>query len=55
MKKKLGRPPKPKAEKQSEKATVYLTKAEQAHLKALAKKEGLSLASLIMRPWREEK
>lgn len=51
--KKMGRPRKLKAEKQSKKVTVYLTPAEQARLERLAKKEGLPLAVLIMRPWRE--
>jgi hypothetical protein len=38
----------------SERVMVRLSKAERARLEALAKKEGLPLASLIMRPWREE-
>ena len=50
----MGRPLKPKAEKQSKRVTVYLTPGEQAHLEALAKKDGLPLAALIMRPWRKE-
>jgi len=49
-----GRPPKPPEEKLSEPVMVYLTKAERARLEALAKKEGITLASLIMRPWREK-
>ena len=53
--KKLGRPAKPKAEKQSKPVTVYLTPAERVRLEKMAKKEGLPLAVLIMRPWREEK
>ena len=52
--KKMGRPPRPPAEKQGERITVYLTKAERKRLEALAKVEGLSLASLVMRPWRKE-
>lgn len=51
----MGRPPKKKAEKQSERVMVYLTLRERARLEAMAKKEGLHLAALIMRPWREEK
>ena len=50
-----GRPPKKPEERQSEKVMVYLTKAERERLEDLATREGLSLASLIMRPWREEK
>jgi predicted HicB family RNase H-like nuclease len=50
-----GRPPKPPEQTLSERVMVRLSRAERARLEALAKKEGLSLASLIMRPWREEK
>lgn len=50
-----GRPPKPTEQALSERVMVRLSRTERAHLKALAKKEGLSLAALIMRPWREEK
>jgi hypothetical protein len=50
-----GRPPKPKAEKQSARVMLNLTQAERARLEKLAKAEGLPLATLIMRPWREEK
>ena len=49
-----GRPRKAIAEKQREKITVYLTTAERRRLEALAKKEGIPLAILIMRPWREK-
>ena len=48
-----GRPPKIPAEKQSERAVVYLTPAEFKRLEALAKDAGVSLASVIMRPWRD--
>lgn len=48
-----GRPPKPKEEKQSERTMVSMTKSERDRLDALARKEGMSLGSLIMRPWRE--
>ncbi len=44
----------PAAERKSVMVLVRLTEAEQAHLKALAATAGLSLAALIMRPWREE-
>lgn len=53
-KKRSGRPRKSLAEKQSERVMVYLTKAERTRLEKLAKRENLSLASLIMRPWREQ-
>ena len=49
-----GRPPKPPAEKHGEQIMVYLTKAERAWFEALAKQEGVPIAVLIMRPWREK-
>ncbi len=54
MAKKMGRPPKTKATKQGRQITFYLTEAEYTRVAAQAAKEGLSLAALIMRPWREE-
>ena len=48
-----GRPPKEPAEKWSERITVYMTTAERARLESLAEQEGVTLASLIMRPWRD--
>ena len=50
-----GRPPKAKAEKQSVHITVHLTPAECERLGKLAQEDDLSLAALIMRPWRKEK
>ena len=50
-----GRPRKSEREKQSERVMVYLTKTERMHLEELAKREGLSLSSLIMRPWRKKR
>ena len=50
-----GRPAKKKAEKQSMRVMVYLTPAEYRRFAAEAKKTGLSLAALVMRPWREKK
>ena len=49
-----GRPPKRPEEKQNEQVTVYLTRSEREKLEKQAREEGISLASLIMRPWREE-
>ena len=49
-----GRPPKPAECKQGEKVTVYMTRAERARLEGLAQQEGIPLATLIMRPWREK-
>jgi hypothetical protein len=50
-----GRPRKSQREKQSERVMVYLTQTERMRLEELAKREGLSLSSLIMRPWREKR
>ena len=49
-----GRPPRKPGERQSERITVYLTAAERERLGTLAKKAGISLAALVMRPWREK-
>ena len=49
-----GRPPKAKAEKQSEPLMVRVTPVERKRLEKLAKKEGVSLSVLIMRPWRDQ-
>jgi len=49
-----GRPRKAAREKQSERITVYLTPSERRQFERMAKKEGISLAELVMRPWREE-
>jgi hypothetical protein len=50
-----GRPRKSQREKQIERVMVYLTKAERMRLEELARREGLSLSSLIVRPWREKR
>ena len=49
-----GRPPKPARDKLSEKVMVYLTKAERAKLQAQAQEEGMTLAAMIMSPWRQK-
>ena len=49
-----GRPTRAPGEKQSERITVYLTAKERKRLGALAKKADISLAALVMRPWREK-
>lgn len=54
-KRRTGRPPKPPDQALSERIMVRLSRAERVRFEALAKKEGLPLAALIMRPWREEK
>jgi hypothetical protein len=50
-----GRPRKSRREKQGDRVMVYLTQTERRRLEQLAKREGLSLSSLIMRPWREKR
>ena len=49
-----GRPPKLGDEKQGKRVSVNLTLGEHAYLQELASKEGVSLAEIIMRPWREK-
>ena len=49
----MGRPPKPPAEKCGEQVNVRMTKRERAQMKAEAKRLGISLSALLMRPWRE--
>ena len=53
-KKRTGRPPKAPQEKQSEPVMVYLTPVERKRLGTQAAAEGISLAALVMRPWREK-
>jgi len=53
-KRRTGRPPKAKADKQARKVLLSLTEAEHARLSVLAKKAGLPLAVYLMSPWREE-
>ncbi len=53
-KKRTGRPRKAPEEKRSQPVMVYLTEDERVTLGALAEQEGVTLASLIMRPWRGE-
>ena len=52
-KKRTGRPPKDRDEKRSEAVMVYLTQDERKRLESLAKQDGETMASLIMRPWRD--
>ncbi len=53
-KRRTGRPPKSKAEKQSARVMVNLTPAARARLEALARKEGLPLATYILLILREK-
>ncbi len=51
--KRTGRPPIAPKERRSEPVMVYLTEDERFRLEALAEQEGVTLASLLMRPWRD--
>jgi hypothetical protein len=51
----MGRPPKPPAERYSEQANIRMTRAERARLDAEASRLGLTLSQLLMRPWRDPK
>jgi len=50
----MGRPPKPPGEKFSEMLSFKLTKAEKKRLLTEAKRLGISVSALLMRPWRKE-
>lgn len=50
--KRTGRPPKPIENRRSVSVMVYLTENERSRLASQAEQEGVTLASLIMRPWR---
>jgi len=49
-----GRPRKAKGEKQSKRIGVSATPSEYEYFQELACKEGVSLAAIVMRPWREK-
>ncbi|MFH1423309.1 MAG: hypothetical protein ABIH42_11440 [Planctomycetota bacterium] len=51
----MGRPPKRPDEKYSGQVLVHMTLRERAKLEKEAKKTGLSLSALLMRPWRDQK
>jgi len=53
-KKKAGRPPKAKQDKQAKRITVYLTPREFERFQEMASEAGVSLAEIVMRPWREK-
>ena len=54
-KKRMGRPPKPPDEKRSAQMCVRMTQAERKRLDAEAKRLGITVSDLLMRPWREGK
>ena len=50
----MGRPPKPPAERRDQVVSVSLTKAERRRIVAAARAAGITVAELLMRPWRRE-
>ena len=53
-KRRSGRPPMAPEDRRSRPVMVYLTESEHARLAGLAEQEGITLGSLILRPWRDE-
>jgi len=49
-----GRPPKARDAKQSKRISVNLTQGEYQYFQKLAREEGVSLAEIVMRPWRKK-
>jgi len=49
----MGRPPLPSHLKRGIVLSIRITREERVRLEAEAEKAGLSLAELLMRPWRE--
>ena len=49
----MGRPPFPKGTARQEIISLRVSEKERVRLKAEAKRQGVSLSELIMRPWRE--
>jgi len=54
-KRRMGRPPKPPADKYTEQVNVRMTASERELIEVQAQKQGVSLSAVLMRPWREEK
>ena len=54
-KSKMGRPPKPRNEKQGERVTVNMTREEREALTQDAARAGLSLASYLLDCWKQRK
>ena len=52
--KKMGRPPLPENKRRGASITLRVTARERARLKAEAKRQGVSVSDVLMRPWREE-
>lgn len=51
----MGRPPKPASERRSAVMHLRVTRAELRTLRAEAKRRGVSVADLLMGPWRSKK
>lgn len=51
--KRIGRPPKRAADKQNNRVAVYLVPADFARLKVEAERDGLALAAVLLRAWKE--
>jgi hypothetical protein len=51
--KRAGRPPKNPAEKRSAFVGVKMTRAERAALAAEARRAGVTVSDVLMRPWRK--
>ena len=51
----MGRPPKPRDEKLSQRVTVWLTIAERQQIEQEARQTGRTLSEAIMSRWRKEK
>ena len=54
-KRKVGRPPKSPTDRLACLVNVRVTKAERARFESEAKKLGVSLSELLMKPWRKRK
>jgi predicted HicB family RNase H-like nuclease len=48
---KMGRPPKPENKKKNARIDLRVTKTELRKLRAEARKRGISLTELLLRPW----
>ena len=54
MKNRMGRPPKPAAQRRGAVVNVRMTEAERAVLEREAKKTGCTMSEVLMRPWRKK-
>jgi len=54
-KKKMGRPPIPAADRRTEFYMVRMTPTERRTIETEAKNRGVSVAGLLMAPWRKER